>query len=436
MRLAGSLLLVLVLSSCSLFDQRASLILSLPPSTASTSASGSTEGSEKMIHALTSQFRVTVSGAGMASPIIAEIAGSPSPTTARIDLPGPGRYEVLVEGLGSGAVLLTTGSATFDAVPGENYVTIAMLPVNPFKLYVSNRTDGTVSVINGVDGSIMQTISVAAEPTAIGVNPTTRKVYVAHFDQNVTVINGSTDTVSTTITSAAGGDYPSIGMDLVANKVYAAWQYDSTVQIVDGATDTISPSSLAVTYPTSIAVNAATNKVYVLDWGDTDIKVLDGPTDSLLTTISIPSYTYEKIGIAANTVTNKIYATDGGDPGLVYVVDGATDSVLTSIAVGSNVAWGDPGGNGVAVNIITNRIYVTNSLDNTVSVINGQTNSVVATINVGSGPFGVTVSKNYNKVYVANRTDGTISIIDGATNTVTNTVSVGAAPQCIGVLED
>ncbi len=431
MRRIGLLLLVLALTTCSLFEQKASLLISLPP------ASRSGGHSAKLISALTAKFRITVSGGGLATAIVTEITGSSSSTTAKIDLPGTGTYNVTVDGVDLGDVTLTSGSATVDAVPGVNYVTIVMLPVNPFKLYVTNRTDGTVTVINGVDGSFITTIAVAAAPTAIGVSQTTRKVYVAHFDQNVTVINGSTDAVSTTIGSAAGGDYPSIAVDPVANKIYAAWQYDSTVQLVNVATDTMAPSSLAVTYPTSMAVNTATSKVYVLDWGDSDIEVLYGPTDTLLNTI-YPVSSFEKSGIVANPVTNKIYVADGLNPGSVLVIDGATDSLpVATIAVGANLSYSDSDyGNGVAVNTITNKIYVTNSLDNTVSVIDGQTDSVVATINVGSGPFGVAVSRNYNKVYVANRFAGTVSVIDGATNAVTNTLSVGAGPQFIGVLED
>ncbi|WP_235550673.1 hypothetical protein [Paenibacillus sp. Soil750] len=40
----------------------------------------------------------------------------------------------------------------------------------------------------------------------------------------------------------------------------------------------------------------------------------------------------------------------------------------------------------------TNRIYVTNTTNNNVSVINGITNTVVATIPVGSNPRSVAVN--------------------------------------------
>ena len=72
--------------------------------------------------------------------------------------------------------------------------------------------------------------------------------------------------------------------------------------------------------------------------------------------------------------------------------------------------------------------YITNEFDNTVSVINTETRSVVATINVGVNPIGVAVSPDNSKVYVSNYNDNTISVILTATNTVEATIPVGQNP--------
>jgi DNA-binding beta-propeller fold protein YncE len=47
-----------------------------------------------------------------------------------------------------------------------------------------------------------------------------------------------------------------------------------------------------------------------------------------------------------------------------------------------------------------------------VSVINGQTNAVVATIPVGLRPGGVAVNGKLNRAYVAN-SGGTVSVLAG-----------------------
>jgi YVTN family beta-propeller protein len=54
--------------------------------------------------------------------------------------------------------------------------------------------------------------------------------------------------------------------------------------------------------------------------------------------------------------------------------------------------------------------------------------TIVATITVGEGPTAVSVDPVSNKVYVANYYGNTLSVIDGATNTVEATVPAGTSP--------
>ena len=64
----------------------------------------------------------------------------------------------------------------------------------------------------------------------------------------------------------------------------------------------------------------------------------------------------------------------------------------------------------IAVNPNTNMIYVANADDNTTSVIDGKTSSVVKTIPVGRDPEGVAVNPNTNTVYVANARSHTVLV--------------------------
>lgn len=81
----------------------------------------------------------------------------------------------------------------------------------------------------------------------------------------------------------------------------------------------------------------------------------------------------------------------------------------------------------IAVNPMTNRIYTANLLDKTVSVIDGATNTVVATIAtpVSTGVFHLAVNPTTNRIYVGGEGPGTTAIvvvIDGATNTIIKTI--------------
>ncbi|KFL37060.1 hypothetical protein N788_11670 [Arenimonas donghaensis DSM 18148 = HO3-R19] len=74
--------------------------------------------------------------------------------------------------------------------------------------------------------------------------------------------------------------------------------------------------------------------------------------------------------------------------------------------------------------------YLPNSNSNNVSVVDDATQAVVATIPVGSQPWGVSVSPDSSLVYIGNR-GGSVSAIDTSTNTVVATI--GVVGDAIGV---
>jgi YVTN family beta-propeller protein len=77
--------------------------------------------------------------------------------------------------------------------------------------------------------------------------------------------------------------------------------------------------------------------------------------------------------------------------------------------------------------------YVTNEFDNTVSVIDAASNTVVATIPVGTLPSAVAVTPNGAYAYVANQNGSTVSVIATASNTVVATIPVGRSPSAVAV---
>ena len=79
-------------------------------------------------------------------------------------------------------------------------------------------------------------------------------------------------------------------------------------------------------------------------------------------------------------------------------------------------------------------MYTANYSGNTVSVIDGATNTVSDTVTVvGAGPEGVAVDTSTDTVEVADFDQGNVSVIDGATNTVSATVGVGTDPSAVAV---
>ena len=76
-------------------------------------------------------------------------------------------------------------------------------------------------------------------------------------------------------------------------------------------------------------------------------------------------------------------------------------------------------------------MYVANTGSNNVSVIRPSDNTVVATVTVGTSPFGVAYSPSNDRVYVANSSSGNVSVIRPSDNTVVATVTVGTTPRYV-----
>jgi YVTN family beta-propeller protein len=122
-----------------------------------------------------------------------------------------------------------------------------------------------------------------------------------------------------------------------------------------------------------------------------------------------------------------------GSSGYVSVIN-TTDNNVTSIKVGVTPS-------GITVSPDGTRVYVVNSNigwsllgNSSVSVIDTTTEqySVIANVSVGWGAIGISVTPDGNKVYVSNSLNNTVSVIDTANNTLIATVPVGDSPIAFG----
>ena len=78
---------------------------------------------------------------------------------------------------------------------------------------------------------------------------------------------------------------------------------------------------------------------------------------------------------------------------------------------------------------MTNRVYVSNSVDDTLSVIDGNTNKVIDTILVGNTPRGISIDETSNQIYLTNYGDNSLSVIDGTTDKQLFNLAVGLQPH-------
>ena len=99
----------------------------------------------------------------------------------------------------------------------------------------------------------------------------------------------------------------------------------------------------------------------------------------------------------------------------VSVIDTTTDTVVATIPVGLAPY-------GVVTNPTGTKVYITNQNSSTVSVVDRKSNIVTKNITVGKNPAGIAITPSGTKVYVTNFDDGTVSVINTTTDTVTDTI--------------
>ena len=85
-------------------------------------------------------------------------------------------------------------------------------------------------------------------------------------------------------------------------------------------------------------------------------------------------------------------------------------------------------------NSVKNKVYCANHWSNNVTVIDGSSNRVIATVAAGRRPRALCYNPTNDKVYCANLDDGlTVTVIDGANDSVIATVAAGWDLEACGL---
>ncbi len=321
---------------------------------------------------------------------------------------------LLAAGPGARAQVVTTSIPTASGASA-----IAVNPTNN-KVYVASGTKNVVTVIDGATYAT-STANIGAGAVAIDVDTSTNKVFVAnHTDSTVTVIDGATN-AATTIT--LNGTPTSIAVDSVTHKVYAptdtfkgSYSYGA-VELIDEASGTVTDLDLGI-IGMGVTINPVTDRIYVANSIQTVISITEfNGTDN--------SYDYlsDATGeIAIDTAANKVFVADL-DGGLTYI-DGAT-GLYSSVGFGGRYYT-------VAVNPVTHRAYAAGGEDG-ITVFD---EAAGTSVNLPMDTLGAVevCDAQTNQIFVSTfETPGTLVTIDGATNI---TSSIAVAPLVFAMVQN
>jgi YVTN family beta-propeller protein/autotransporter-associated beta strand protein len=294
-------------------------------------------------------------------------------------------------------------------------------------------SDG-ISVINTVTNTMVSSIPVGS--TGGAVTPDGKSAYVSNRVGRVSVINAATHTVLGSSIDV-GGEASEIAITPNANLAYVgtviplpADEFSGAISVINTTTNSMLGSPIQIGVPAGIAITPDGRFVYA---GANSLFLVGPPTNGKVFVIntttntvvnSIPLGTSQSASGLALTPNGKFaYAVTDTSPFLGALAKGAVSVIntTTNMVVGSPIPVGTSAV-GIAITPDGKFVYVTNTGDNTVSVINTATNTAVDTIPVGTGPGDVAVTPDGKFIYVLNNGSNTLSIINTATNIVVDSI--------------
>jgi YVTN family beta-propeller protein len=259
-------------------------------------------------------------------------------------------------------------------------------------------------------------IKVPGGVQAIAYDNVTQKLFALAADgDNVSVISGLTDAVvasipfNATYTGSIGG----ITVDTQDGFVYAAYS-QVVVKINESTEKVVNYTNIPGNIPVSgDTLGSFADILYVAHLRADNVLVINTTTGSIVRTIGVGLF---PDAVAYDPLNEYSYVTnfDGGD---VSVIDTSNDSVLGTIPAGTGPIF-------AAVDTRNGDVYVSNQYNMT--VINGTTGKLIGWISMpGGGPIGVAYENSTGYVYATNQAASTVIVVDGASNSVVATVKVG-----------
>ena len=242
------------------------------------------------------------------------------------------------------------------------------------KIYCANGGDDDVSVIHGASNSVIATVNLWyfglawCKAGVLGYNPTDNKIYCTanHWNFGVPVRgsvqiiswNGAADSVIASVSIQFNST--ALAYNPTNNKIYCANFYGSNnfVTIIDGAGDSALATVEVGDVPGALAYNDTNNKIYCANRVSDNVTIIDGEGDSVIATVEVGDF---PMALVYNPQNNKIYCGNS-ESNNVTIIDGEGDSVIAAVEVGALPF-------ALAHNSTDNKIYCANYNSSSISVI-------------------------------------------------------------------
>lgn len=365
---------------------------------------------------------------GVTNTVLTTVRVGTAPGFVAVD---PGANTVFASNAADGTVSVFSGAGITGPAPitvgaaNSDPQGMAFNPAN-HEMYVALQGSSSVAVINATNGSLVTTISLPSgvSPVGLAYDSKNGMVYVANSASDIVpIINGSSNTVASTITVPDTTNSVAVYAGRTGNVVFLASNDDDAVFFINGTSSAVTILQDHGAIPDNaqaIAVDTSTEVAVVGNWYHTRTAAEIGfvglqSKGGCLATNTNSSFCVTKSvgldggqidGVAVNSNTGLVYVANY-KANVVNVISIATGKDLANVTVASPV--------GVLADPYSGLVYVASNATttNSVVVINGLTDAVLANIPVGNGPANLALDSSNNTVYVSCADNGTVSGIEG-----------------------
>jgi len=236
-------------------------------------------------------------------------------------------------------------TASFIPTTGLDSLAVAVDSVHHIT-YFGELVPAELTVIDDANNSVTTTIPLAGSPRGVAVDPGTDTIYVtllfttATNSPAVVVINGSTNTISTTIPLPAGSNPGGMAVDTSTKTVYVAEEGAAAVAVITEGSSSVTTtvSTGTGTRPYQLAIDESRGVVWVAD-NNSEVQEISETSDSVTQTISLGGAAVDSI--AVDPANSTVYAATPAD-GLA-VINETSGAVGPYINIAAFAVAVDPG---------------------------------------------------------------------------------------------
>jgi YVTN family beta-propeller protein len=300
---------------------------------------------------------------------------------------------------------------------------------DPVLAYVLNHHSGSMSVIDTATQSVVSTVSlagIALLPDSVALTPDGAHLYIADAVGKVVVLETGSYGVVATIPIGPDPDPDDIVVSPDGSLVYLVARNTAKVLAIDTATNTIAATIPVGTLPSRLAFTPDGASLYVVEFGSHTVSKINVATQSVVATVGVGGFFPNDIAIVDVAGTLRAYVTVWGNNNVV-TIDVATNTITGSVFVGG--AWTlEPSADGsfVAVAQWSSFAKGLTIIDTATSTVSSTLPFVVEQANIKLTPDDAFA---YMTDFSGNSGPGqSVFVVDLAANAVVATVAVGTAP--------